>query len=192
MKKLLWCIPLGVTLLSFACSTGWDIYSNDMFHGKRLLREGDYANARVDFLKAAEAQKWPPAYAYAATASYKMGDLPATLRYLDEAQKLDGNSYAYLRVLGYKSLTLLKEGKEQEGRNTLAQYASLLRATSSPMGARQVEVMLKQQPVDISALERMIDEQVNQYESDFEQFQATGTGFYNRPGNYRGGPSIVP
>jgi len=192
MKSTFWCLASLVALLSLSCSSSWNMYSEDMFHGKRLLQEGEYAEARADFVKAAEAQRWPAAYAYAATASYKMGDLPAAGRYLAEAQQVDGKSYAYLRVLGYKSLTLLKEGKEQEGRSTLTQYAALLRATSSPQGARQIEVWLRQQSSDLVGLELMIDEQVSQYESDIQQFQSTGTGFYNRGGNYRGGPSISP
>ncbi len=192
MKKFFWTIPVIISALLFACSSGWNTYSQDMFHGKRLLQEEEYAQARTDFLRAGQAQHWAPAYAYAATASYKMGDLQSAERELAEAQRLDGSSYAYLRVLGYKGLTLLKEGRVQEGRDALAQYANLLRATSSPRGAGQVEIWLRQQSPDLASLERIIDEQVGRYESDFEQFQSTGTGFYNKPGNYRGGPSIVP
>ncbi len=194
MRKVVWCLPLGLALLSFSCSsTGWNVYSQDMFHGKRLLQEDEFAAARGEFLKAGEAQKWPAAYAFAATASYKMGDLPASERYLAEAERLDGKDYSYLRVLGYKSLTFLKEGREQDGLNTLRQYANLLRATSSPRGAQQIEVWMRQQHADLPRLERLIDEQVYRYETDIEQFQSTGTGFYNKPGNFRGmGPSITP
>ena len=192
MKRLIWCILVGVALFSFSCSTPWSVYSDDMFHGKRLLREDEYAEARAHFVRAAEAQKWPAAYAFAATASYKMGDLPAAERYVSEAERLDGKDYSYLRVLGYKSLTFLKEGKEQEGRDTLQRYANLLRSASSPKGATSIQVWMRRQHTDLPALERMIDEQVSQYESDIEQYQSTGTGFYNRTGNYRGGLSINP
>ena len=192
MKKMLFCIPAIIALLSLSCSTAWDTYSDDMFHGKRLLREDEYQAARTDFARAAEAQKWPAAYAFAATASYKMGDLASAERYIMEAQRLDGNDYSYVRVLGYKALVLLKEGKEKEGREALQQYAQVLRSISSPMGARQIEVWMRQQNMDLPALENLIDQQVGQYESDIEQYQSTGTGFYSRRGNYRGGPSISP
>ena len=192
MKKVLWCVPVIVALLSLSCSTQWNIYADNMFHGKRLLREEDYANARIDFVKAAEAQKWPSAYAFAATASYKMGDLASAEGYVMEAQRLDGKDYSYVRVLGYKALIFLKEGKEKEGREVLQQYAQVLRSISSPMGARQIEVWMKQQYMDLPALEKLIDQQVGQYESDIEQWQSTGTGFYQRLGNFRGGPSITP
>ena len=192
MKKLLWCMPVAMALLSLSCSTGWNIYSDDMFHGKRLLQEEEYGEARTDFLRAAEAQKWPSAYAFAATASYKMGDLAGAEQYVAEAERLDGKDYSYVRVLGYKALTLLRQGKEREGREALQRYAQTLRSISSPKGARQIEIWMKQQQMDLAGLERMIDQQVGQYESDIEQYQSTGTGFYNRPGNYRGGPSIVP
>ena len=191
MRKVLWCIPVVIALLSLSCSTQWSMYADNMFHGKRLLREDEYAAARVDFLKAAEAQKWPSAYAFAATASYKMGDLANAERYVMEAERLDGKDYSYMRTLGYKSLILLNEGKEKEGLEALQQYAQVLRSVSSPKGARQVEIWMRQQPMDLPALEKLIDAQVYQYESDIEQFQETGTGFYQRRGNFRGGPSVV-
>ncbi len=193
MKKVEWCLPLIIVLLSLSCasSTSWNIYAGNMFHGKRLLREQEYAAARIDFVKAAEAQKWPSAYAFAATASYKMGDLAGAERYVMEAERLDGTDYSYVRTLGYKALILLKEGKEKEGLEALQQYAQVLRSTSAPKGARQIEIWIRQQPMDLPALEKMIDEQVYQYESDIEQWQETGTGFYNRSGNFRAGPSVV-
>ena len=192
MKKLLVCIPVMAALLSLSCSSSWNTYSDDMFHGKRLLREDDYAEARFDFLRAAEAQKWPSAYAFAATASYKMGDLASAEQYLAAAERLDGRDYSYVRVLGYKALTLLAQGREDEGREVLQQYALTLRSISSPMGARQIETWMKQQPMDLPYLEQLIDQQVGRYESDIEQYQSTGTGFYQRRGNFRGGPSITP
>ena len=192
MKKMLFCIPALLALLSLSCSSSWNAYSDDMFHGKRLLREDDYADARIDFLKAAEAQKWPSAYAFAATASYKMGDLASAEQYLAVAERLDGGDYSYVRVLGYKALTLLKQGKENEGREVLQQYARILYSISSPMGAKQIDVWMRQQPMDLPMLEKLIDQQVGLYESDIEQYQSTGAGFYQRRGNFRVGPSITP
>jgi tetratricopeptide (TPR) repeat protein len=192
MKGILFFIPVTIALLSLSCSASWNTYSDDMFHGKRLLRDEDFAGARTDFLKAAEAQKWPSAYAFAATASYKMGDLAGAERYIAEAERLDGRDYSYLRVLGYKALTLLKQGKEEEGQEVLRRYAWILRSISSPMGARQIEIWMRQQHMDLPGLEKLIDQQVGQYESDIEQYQSTGTGFYQRRGGFGGGPSIAP
>ena len=192
MKPIRLCIAAMIALLSLACSSSWNTYSDDMFHGKRLLREEDFANARIDFLKAAEAQRWPSAYAFAATASYKMGDLAGAEQYIAEAERLDGKDYSYVRVLGYKALILLKRGKEEEGQEVLRQYAQVLRSISSPMGARQIEIWMRQQQTDLPGLEKLIDQQVGLYESDVEQYQSTGTGFYQRRGGFRGGPSIAP
>jgi len=191
MKKFLWYIPVIAALLSVSCSTPWSTYSDDMFHGKRLLRDEEYGEARADFLKAAEAQKWPSAYAFAATASYKMGDLTSAEQYIMEAELLGGKDYSYVRVLGYKALILLKEGKEKEGQEALQRYAQTLRSISSPKGARQIEVWMRRQPMELTGLEKLIDDQVGQYESDIEQYQSTGTGFYNRAPNFRVGPSTV-
>ncbi|MCG6534420.1 MAG: hypothetical protein L7F78_06955 [Syntrophales bacterium LBB04] len=193
MKTISWCaVIIAAGVLTLSCSTSWNMYAEDMFHGKRLLQNQEYAEARTDFLKAAEAQRWPSAYAFAATASYKMGDVESAERYVMEAERLDGRDYSYVRTLGYKSLIFLKEGKENEGMDALKRYAQVLRAISSPKGARQVDVWSRQQPRDLPALERLIDEQVGQYESDIEQFYGTGTGFYARPGMFRPVPSIVP
>ncbi|HUJ89524.1 MAG TPA: hypothetical protein VLX12_04950 [Syntrophorhabdales bacterium] len=96
-----------------------------------------------------------------------------------------------MRVLGYKALILLKEGKEKEGQEALQRYAQTLRSISSPKGARQIEVWMRRQPMELAGLEKLIDDQVGQYESDIEQYQSTGTGFYNRAPNFRVGPSTV-
>jgi tetratricopeptide (TPR) repeat protein len=188
---IMWCIPVAIALLSFSCSTQWNTYADNMFHGKRLLREQEYGEARNDFLKAAEAQKWPSAYAFAATASYKMGDLTSAEEYVLEAERLNGRDYSYVRTLGYKAVILLKEGKEREGLEALQEYTRILRSISSPKGAREIEIWTRQQSMDLPALEKLIDGQVYQYESDIEQWQETGTGFYQRRGNFRGGPSIT-
>ncbi len=186
------CGLMILAFLTLACSPTWNIYSDNMFKGKRLLREEEYAQARDDFLKAGEAQKWPAAYAFAATASYKMGDLASAERYVMEAERLDGTTYTYLRIIGYKGLIFLKGGKEAEGLDILGQYAQVLRSVSSPVGARSVEVLAKRQPIDLSALETLIDGQVSQYESDVEQYLGTGTGFYQRRGTFRPVPSPGP
>ncbi len=191
MKNGLWCVWIAAGLLLVSCSTSWNTYAGNMFQGKRLLRDRDYIEARTDFIKAAEAQQWPAAYAFAATASYKIGDLPSAERYVIEAERLNGKDYSYVRTLGYKSLVLLREGKEEEGLTALGDYVQVLRSISSPVGAGQVENWTKQKPVNLATLERLVDEQAGQYESDFEQFQSTGTGFYNRSRMSRPGPSIV-
>ncbi len=192
MKKATWCSLIIVALLSLSCSPTWNVYSDNMFKGKRLLREGEYAQAREDFLRAAQAEGWPAAYAFAATASYKMGDLAAAEHYLQEAERLDHAHFTYVRVVGYKALTFLKEGKESPGMEALQQYIQILRAISSPTGARQVEILIKKKPIDLVELEKLIDEQVSQYESDIQEYLSTGTGFYDRPRTFRPLPSIVP
>ena len=192
MKKTLWCVLMIVAFLSFSCSPTWNTYSDSMFQGKRLLREGEYAEARNNFLKAAQAQNWSAAYAFAATASYKMGDLASAESYIMEAERLDAQHFSYVRVLGYKGLVLLKQGKESQGLDALTQYIQVLRSISSPTGARQIEVMIKRQPIDLPGLEKLIDEQVSQYESDIQQYLGTGTGFYDRPGTFRPLRSITP
>jgi hypothetical protein len=121
-----------------------------------------------------------------------MGDLASAERYAMEAERLDAGHFSYVRVLGYKGLILLREGKENQGLEALTQYVQVLRSISSPTGARQIEVMIKRQPIDLPGLEKLIDEQVSQYESDIQQYLGTGTGFYDKPGTFRPLRSITP
>ena len=43
------------------------------------------------------------------------GDLAAAQRSIEEAAKLDGKSYSYLRILGYRALILLAQGQSKGG-----------------------------------------------------------------------------
>ena len=115
MKKVfcLVAVVCGVALLG--CGTAYHAYRSDMVAGKKLLDTGDYSRAREDFIEAAKAEPAEPAsYALAATASYKLNDLPAASRSITEAAKRDRHSDAYIRILGYKALILLRQGREKK------------------------------------------------------------------------------
>ncbi len=161
-----------------ACTTTYTIYRSDISEGKNLLKQGEYARARALFVKASEQKRAAP-FAYAATASYKMNDLPAAEGYLKEAEKMEGRSYTYPRVAGYKALVFLKEGKQAEGLKALKTYIDYYKHLYPLTTIEEVEAMQKEGKVNQGLLESLIDEQVDTYESDVEQAITTGTGFYS-------------
>jgi len=174
----------GLPLL-LSCSTSFTRYSGDMFQGKRLYRDSDYVTARSSFLRASQEERTSDALAWAATASYKMNDLATAERLIAEAQSIDSNSLSSLRIRGFKALILLSEGRGREGMEGLREYLALYRGLDPLMSISEVERLASTGTVnpggaEIAILERAINEQVEQYESDVEQFNETGTGYYGQ------------
>ena len=172
--------PIPVILLSFCLfqCAGWNAYQSNMYGGRMALNVGEYERARQDFLKAAEASPDARSYAYAATASYKMHDLPEARRLVREAERLDGKTYMILRIRGYKALILLAEGREKEGLDALNDYLAVYENAYPLETVRDVERMARSGRVDLPRLEKLLDEQITTYENDLEQFWGTGTGWF--------------
>jgi len=174
-------IFLLLSLALFSCATPYQTYQSDLFRGKELLDTGEYGKAKEDFVSAAKAQpKEPASYALAATAAYKLGDLEGAGGYLGEAQKRDRHSDSYIRILGYQALILLKEGKEQEGLDALHKYILAYQNEYAPFNVRQVERMWRTRKVNLASLEGLLDDQIETYESDMEQFRRSGTGWFGQ------------
>jgi len=183
-KAVIGAVIFSVVL--FRCASQ-DPYRMSMFEGRHALDEGEYRQAQQAFLKAAQASPDARSYAYAATASYKAGDLAAAQRSIEEAAKLDGKSYSYLRIVGYKALILLGQGKEGEGLDALAAYLAAYE-NAYPVGTiGDVKRMSRTRHVNLPLLERLLDEQISTYENELEQFWGSGTGWYGqRIGNTGG------
>ena len=178
IRKILCLVILVLTFLTVACSStsNYTGYERDIIAGKQLLRQGDYTEARSDFLKAAGHEKRPEALALAATASYKLNDLPAAAQYIAEAERAGKLNFSYFRVTGYKALLLLQEGKKEEGLKTLGEYIQAYKKTFDSDTLSEVEFMRKRGTVDLPRLEMLIDRQVADYENAMDQGSKTGTG----------------
>ena len=186
MKRIFCPVTLVCALALLGCSTAYHTYRWDIDAGKRMLDAGDYSQAREDFIGAAKAEPAESAsYALAATASYKMNDLEGAQGFIDEAQKLDGKSDFYPRILAYKTLVLLKEGRREEGLEALHAYHDRYKSYYPMKNYEQVEKVLRTGKVDLTRLERLLDGDVRQYESDMAQWYGEGTGYfaqrYGRP-----------
>lgn len=182
MKRMTWLVwPLMVsTFLLFSCSGSFMNYRRDIFEGKQLYGSSDYASARSSFLRASQEERTPESLAWAATSSYKMNDLGSAERLVRDAQFIDYNSFSSLRIRGYKALILLAENRKPEGIQALREYLDLYERLDPLMNVRDVERMAQTGDINLPVLERLIDEQVGQYESDIEQLYETGTGYYGQ------------
>ena len=185
MRKVLCLGMLGLTFLTVGCSStkSYTVYERDIVTGKQLLRQGDYTEARSDFLKAAEREKQPEALALAATASYKLDDLPAVTQYIAEAERAGKPGFSYFRIAGYKALALLHEGKKEEGLKALGEYIQAYKRTFDSDTVPDVEFMWKKGNVDLPKLEKLIDRQLIEYENAVDWYNSTGTGPIDKRSN---------
>jgi len=173
---------LGCALLIAACSSTatFTAYERDIATGKVELTEGDYPQARNDFLKASQTERRPEALALAATASYKLDDLKATAEYLAEAERSGRAGSSYFRIAGYKALLFFKEGKKEEGLKVLGDYIRSYRSVFDSDTLPYVEYMWKKGTVDLPRLERLIDRQVTEYEQALDWYNKTRTGPFDK------------
>jgi tetratricopeptide (TPR) repeat protein len=179
------CVMAVVFLTS--CSTPYSIYSRNVFEGKRLYQFKEYAQARQAFLSAYETEKNVTALAWAATTSYWLNDLTSAETYIRQAEPKARKSVSYFRVTGYKALILLKQGKKDEGLQTLKEYVYAYGHTYISSNLPWIDLMIKTGDVDIPKLQAMLEEDIYAYEEAIGEFESTGTGYYDRNPGAGGG-----
>ncbi len=177
MRKIVSIVLLAFSATLLSCSTPYYTYKQEMFQGRHLLDRGEYAQARDEFVKAARMMPDSYSNAFAATASYKLNDMAGAERFIQEAAKLNGRGYSYLRIIAYRALILLKEGKK-EGFDALRDYVAIYQNEYPLTSILQVEAMVRTGNVNLGLLEALLDDQLRTYESDIEQFLSSGTGWY--------------
>lgn len=154
-----------------------------MFIGRKFLRQNKYALAKPYFLEASKQIKDSTSLSYLATTCYKTGDIDNAETLIEEAEKIDNNTYAYLRLTGYRALVSLKKDR-LKGRDALMNYIRLYEYLFPLTTIQNVEDIYDDisngKEVDMVALEKLLDEQILWYEDDIEQFLSTKTGFYDK------------
>lgn len=177
--KGIYILIAGALSLMFSCqpTTPHNIYNENLFRGKELMRRGEFEEARIFFIKASEIERLPESLAYSAVASYKIGDLKSAEYYIREADRFANKGSVELRIDGYKALIFLMGDNKAEGFLALQEYLEFYKNLKPLMNFREVEAMIKKRRVDIPSLEILLDEQIDKYEDQVEQFQRTGTGF---------------
>jgi len=171
------CFMFLVALIFASCSTQYAVYSNEMFLGKKLFQVKDYEKAREYFIRASQAQQDSASLALLGSAYYKTGDMANAERAILEAERIDKNSYYRLRILGYKSLVLLRQNK-QEGFDTLKQYAAMLKGLNLPFETYDIDMMIDTKRADLGILDARIEEQSIWYENEMERFNAGEPNYF--------------
>ncbi len=167
-----------VSIILSGCSASFTAYNKDIFEGKKELEAGSFAPAREDFARAVKIKESSESLAFAATASYRLGDLAAAEGYLSAAERFKTHGPYYLRILGYKALVLLAEGKQTDGLAALRRYVDAFKATYDMDAIVQVEGMVSTEEVNLPRLTRLIEQQASALESDWEQSERSGTGYF--------------
>jgi tetratricopeptide (TPR) repeat protein len=142
------------------------------------MKRGEFEESRAYFVKAYELQRLPEPLVYAAIASYKMNDIKWADYYIREADRYDCKGLTELRIDGYKALIFIREDNMGEGYRALQEYAEFYSHLKPLMNIWEVEAMVKKRRIDLVRLEILIDEQIDRYEDEIEQYRKTGTGPY--------------
>jgi tetratricopeptide (TPR) repeat protein len=149
-----------------------------MFNGKDALKRGDYTGAKLSFEDAYQNDKSPDALMYLAIVEYKTNNLDSAERLIRAAETMNSGNYHYLRILGYKALIFLKKSSHQ-GLDALDRYVAFYALHDPLESINDVHAMARSGNIDISRLEKLIEEQVSWYESDVELYMRSGVGYYD-------------
>jgi len=186
MQGLLTALYAGSLMTIFllaACSSPFTTYSRYMSEGQRYWKLKEYEQARKAFLMAYEAEKGVVPLAWAASASYWLNDLTGAETYIRQAEPGARTSVCYFRVTGYKALLLLRQGKKDEGLVVLKEYARAYGITYPSRNLPLIDLMINKGDADIQKLEAMLEEDIYAYEQEIEQFNRTGTGYFDKRGS---------
>jgi hypothetical protein len=189
VRKTLYAGCIIVIFFLTSCATSHTTFSRYMFEGKKEWQNKDYADAKAQFIKAYEAEKHVAPLAWAATTSYWLNDLASAERYLREAEADPGfkKGFSYFRVTGYEALTLLKQGKTDEGLRVLNTYTAAYGLTFPSSNLARIEFAAKKGSVDLAKLEVMMEDDIWEYEQSAEQFETGRTGYFDKGSNSGGG-----
>ena len=187
------CVIIAVLFLT-SCASSNMAYSRYIFEGKKEWQAKDYVQAKIDFLKAYEAEKRVAPLAWAATTSYWLNDLPGAERYIREAEadREYKKGLSYFRVTGYKALVLLKQGNKGEGLAVLKVYVDAYGHTFPSSNLAKIDFMAKKGEVDLPRLEVMLEDDVWEYEQAVEQFESGRTGYFDKASSSGGGGGTPP
>ena len=165
-------------LAFISCSTQYAAYSKEIYTGKKLLAEKEYAKAKDYFVQASQDQRNSTSLALLGTAYYKMGDIAGAENSIKEAERIDKTSDCYLRILGYKSLILLKQGNP-DGFIALRQYADYVKQLNLPFDMHDIRSMIASQSADTAELDATIEKQVIWYENEMESWNRGEPNYFS-------------
>jgi len=178
IKRIVISFAVLSTLVIVSCSANFTAYSNEIFIGKNLFQEKEYEKAKQYFIQASKDQRDSISLALLGSAYYKTGDIAGAERTILEAEKIDKNSDFLLRIIGYKSLVLLKQNKPG-GFDALKQYVKYVKLHQLPMEMHEFERMIEKNAADLTVLDAKIEEQTNWYEDEMRRFENNEPGYFS-------------
>jgi tetratricopeptide (TPR) repeat protein len=186
MQGLVTAVYAGCLMAIFfltACSSSFTACSGYMSDGQRYWKLKEYEQARKAFLMAYEAEKGVVPLVWAASASYWLNDLTSAETYIRQAEPKAKTSVSYFRMAGYKALVLLRQGKKDEGLGVLNEYVQAYGKIYPSSNLPWIDLMIKKGDADIEKLEAMLEDDISGYEQAIEQFESTGTGYFDKRGS---------
>ncbi len=161
-----------------SCSTQYGAYSKEIYTGKKLLEEKEYEKSKELFSQASRDQRNSTSLAMLGTTYYKMGDIANAESSIKEAEKIDKNSESYMRILGYKSLILLKQG-DPDGYKALRQYADYVKNLNLPFEMHDILSMIAKQTADMAILDATIEKQIIWYENEMDNWNSGVPSYFS-------------
>ena len=178
VKRIAMSLMVFSALILVSCSSAnYTAYSKEMLTGKNFLQDQEYEKAKEYFIQASNVHQDSASLALLGTVYYKTGDLANAERTIREAERIDKSSDYYMRILGYKSLILLKQGKS-EGFNALRQYADYVKQLGLPLEMHEIVKIINKNSADLAVLEPKIEEQIAWYEDESERWKKGEPGYF--------------
>jgi tetratricopeptide (TPR) repeat protein len=178
MRKTIYAGILAVLVcLSFnSCSTTGSVYSKNIFIGKQLLKEKEYAEAGRHFQEAVLSIRDSASLTFMAIAEYKMGNLENAVKLIEEAAKGKPDLFYELRTSGYRAIIYMRQDKAA-GMAALRDYIDRYEHAYYLDTIRNLRKMANSGNVDEMRMENIIDEQITWYEKEMEEYLTNNVGF---------------
>ncbi len=177
----------ALCVIAFGCSQVNMRARSDMHEGKRALDDGNFVVAEDLFSRAAQLEPSAAAYAFAATAAYNANDLQDAAGFIDAASRFKSTSDVYPRILAYKALIFFRQGRYAEAMEAINAYLAIGKSYYPIRNADTIRRMTAASPIDLVYLQALLEYDVRRYESDINQWESEGTGYFS----YKYGPPYV-
>lgn len=170
-------VTVFLCLALCSCSTTYTVYSQNIFTGKKLLEEKEYAESRKYFQEAARNIRDSVSLTFLAVAEYRTGNLENAGRLIQEAAREELDVLYFVRTFGYKAIIVMKQDRAA-GIVALKDYINRYNTVYPLKTIKDLRKMVEAGIVDEARMETIINEQIWWYERDMEEFLTTGGGYY--------------
>jgi len=178
MRKTIYAGIITAFFCSFlwSCTTTYSIYSKNLFTGKQLLKEEEYAEASRHFQNAILQMRDSVSLTFMAVAEYKMGNLENAEKWIREAEREKPDIQYIVRTFGYRAIIYMKRNKAA-GMEALKDYVDRYQHFYPLETIKVLQRMVRTGNIDEKMMEKIIDEQISWYETEMEEYLTNNVGF---------------